>query len=63
MGPTSTPPSSTATLLSNPSSPASTSLAPAIPKAALPILQPSPLLQSFSATDTAHFFISLASEP
>ncbi|KAM1754881.1 hypothetical protein ACFX12_007284 [Malus domestica] len=58
MGPTSSPPSSTATLLSNPSSPASTLMALAIPTNALPDLQPSPLLRSLSAADTAHFYTS-----
>ncbi|KAM2897858.1 hypothetical protein COP2_007454 [Malus domestica] len=38
MGPTSSAPSSTATLLSNPSFPTSTSLAPAIPTTTLPNL-------------------------
>ncbi|KAM1342984.1 hypothetical protein PS2_007144 [Malus domestica] len=63
MGPTSSPPSSTATLLSNPSSPASTLLALAIPTNALPDLQPSPLLRSLSAADTAHFYTSPMSDP
>ncbi|KAM1329569.1 hypothetical protein ACFX2H_041973 [Malus domestica] len=39
MGPTSSPPSSTTTILLNPLSPASTSLAPSIPTITLPHLQ------------------------
>ncbi|KAM1494860.1 hypothetical protein ACFX14_029205 [Malus domestica] len=56
MGPTSSPPSSTATLLSNPSSPASTSLALAIPTTALPDLQPNDDFFSINDDDVHSLF-------
>ncbi|KAM1549161.1 hypothetical protein ACFX1Z_010257 [Malus domestica] len=59
MGPTSSPISSTVTLISNPSPLALTSLASTIPTTVLPDLQPSHLLRSLSAVDIAHFFTSL----
>ncbi|PQQ21115.1 hypothetical protein Pyn_21026 [Prunus yedoensis var. nudiflora] len=63
MGPTSSHPSSTATLLSSPSSPASISPALPAPTPALPDLQRIPLLQSLSAAATVHFSTSPESEP